>query len=104
MTKKTSERTYFQIPCVTQPQKQLQQHGNNIKICNCHKEVNQFIEKAKSWVDLFISVRGKRKGFAKARITPFSKIQLLVYYQCCVLIGCATTRLCVIAQVKSASF
>ena len=24
----------------------------------------------------------------------FSKIQLVVYYQCCVLIGLATTRLC----------
>ena len=28
----------------------------------------------------------------------FSKIQLLVYYQCCILIGWATTRLYVIAH------
>ena len=31
-------------------------------------------------------------------IILFSKIQLVVYYQCCVLIGRATTRLCVIAH------
>ena len=28
----------------------------------------------------------------------FSKIQLVVYYQCCILIGWATTRLFVIAH------
>ena len=28
----------------------------------------------------------------------FSKIQLVVYHQCCVLIGCATSRLYVIAH------
>ena len=32
-----------------------------------------------------------------AEITVISKIQLMVYYQCCVLIGWATTRPCVIA-------
>ena len=32
------------------------------------------------------------------RITLLSKIQLVVYYQCCVLIGWATTRLYVIAH------
>ena len=32
------------------------------------------------------------------RITYISKIQLVVYYQCCVLIGWATTRLYVIAH------
>ena len=32
----------------------------------------------------------------KVRITLFSKIQLVVYYQCCILIGWATTRLYVI--------
>ena len=31
-------------------------------------------------------------------ITCISKIQLVVYYQCCVLIGRATTRLYVIAN------
>ena len=31
------------------------------------------------------------------KIILYSKIQLVVYYQCCVLIGSATTRLYVIA-------
>ena len=31
-------------------------------------------------------------------IILFSKIQLVVYYQCCILIGWATTRLYVIAN------
>ena len=31
-------------------------------------------------------------------ITQISKIQLVVYYQCCVLIGWATSRLYVIAH------
>ena len=32
------------------------------------------------------------------RLTLISKIQLVVYYQCCVLIGWATARLYVIAH------
>ena len=32
------------------------------------------------------------------RINRFSKIQLVVYYQCCVLIGGATTKLYVIVH------
>ena len=31
------------------------------------------------------------------KLKYISKIQVVVYYQCCVLIGCATTRLYVIA-------
>ena len=31
-------------------------------------------------------------------VSPFSKIQLVVYYQFCILIGWATTRLYVIAH------
>lgn len=31
------------------------------------EEINQFFEKAKSWVNLFISLRGKRKGYEKAQ-------------------------------------
>ena len=32
------------------------------------------------------------------QVNTISKIQLVVYYQCCVLIGWATTRLYVIAH------
>ena len=32
------------------------------------------------------------------RLTEISKIQLVVYYQCCILIGWAATRLYVIAH------
>ena len=49
-----------------------------------------------------------KKGYderSRCVLLPFSKIQLVVYYQCCVLIGWATTRLYVIARVaKSAGF
>ena len=38
---------------------------------------------------------GKTEG---KRISVFSKIQLVVYYQCCVVIGSPTTRLYVIAH------
>ena len=38
-----------------------------------------------------------------AGLSHFSKIQLVVYYQCCILIGWATTRLYVIVE-KSAWF
>ena len=34
----------------------------------------------------------------RPNVSGFSKIQLGVYYQCCVLIGLATTRLYVIAH------
>ena len=37
------------------------------------------------------------RGHEGKRNNRFSKIQLVVYYQCCVLIGWATTRLYVIA-------
>ena len=36
MTKKNflgNFQANFQMPCITQPQKQLQQYGNNLKIC-----------------------------------------------------------------------
>ena len=42
------------------------------------------------------------KHFNKACL--ISKIQLVVYYQCCVLIGWATTRLYVIAHWKARAF
>ena len=38
------------------------------------------------------------KNDQNQRITVFSKIQLVVYYQCYILIGWATTRLYVIAH------
>ena len=31
-------------------------------------------------------------------VSHFSRLQLVVYYQCCVLIGCATSRLYAIAH------
>ena len=37
-------------------------------------------------------------GVIVAGLIVFSKIQLVVYYQCCDLIGWATTRLLVIAH------
>ena len=37
-------------------------------------------------------------GIDNTKLTHFSKIQLVVYYQCCVLIVWAATRLCVIAH------
>ena len=39
----------------------------------------------------------KRDARAKLMFYCFSKIQLVIYHQCCVLIGLATTRLYVIA-------
>ena len=39
-----------------------------------------------------------KSAHPKGKILFFSKIQLVVYYQCCVLIGWATTRLYVIAH------
>ena len=47
-----------------------------------------------------------KKTLNDKQILSFSKIQLVVYYQCCVLIGWATTRLHVIAHyvAKSAGF
>ena len=56
---------------------------------------------ATSWMtefcvnNYFLTANGK-KTFQ--RIFSFSKLQRVVYYQCCVLIGWATTRLCVIAH------
>jgi len=38
------------------------------------------------------------QGGSLLSIFLFSKLQLVVYYQCCVLIGWATTRLYVIAH------
>lgn len=39
---------------------------------------NDFFEKAKSWVNLFASLKGKRKGYESARITPY--IHVMVYH------------------------
>ena len=44
-----------------------------------------------------------RVGMFNLTITVFSKIQLVIYYQCCVLIGEATSRLFVIAHYSSES-
>ena len=48
----------------------------------------------RSWTyDLLVTIM-----YYHSRIMHISKIQLVVYYQCCILIGWATTRLYVIAQ------
>ena len=44
-------------------------------------------------ISSYFQMFSKRVLFALICILLFSKIQLVVYYQCCVLIGCATTRL-----------
>ena len=41
---------------------------------------------------------GKTLNLSQKGINAISKIQLVVYYQCCVVIGWATTRLYVIAH------
>ena len=38
---------------------------------NSDKQITDFFEMAKSWVNLFISLRDKRKGYERARITPY---------------------------------
>ena len=43
-----------------------------------YEEIIEFFERAKSWVNLFISLRGKRKGYERARITPY--IHAMVYH------------------------
>ena len=63
-----------------------------ISICNfvCTSEKKEEKEKEESGTD------GLQKSVD--RIIVFTKIQLVVYYQCCVLNGQATTRLHVIAH------
>ena len=39
-----------------------------------------------------------KSAYTKGKILFFSKIQLVIYYLCCILIGWATTRLYVIAH------
>ena len=46
----------------------------------------------------FCPVYYEIKTWICTRKTYISKIQLVVYYQCCILIGWATTRLYVIAH------
>ena len=57
------------------------------------------------WVEYEELCRSRRVLSTKAEgrggcipVILFSKIQLVVYYQCCILIGWATTRLYVIAN------
>lgn len=38
---------------------------------NSDEQITDFFEKAKSWVNLFISLRDKRKGYERARIAPY---------------------------------
>ena len=45
---------------------------------NSDKQITVFFEKAKSWVNLFISLRDKRKGYERARITPY--IHAMVFH------------------------
>ena len=40
----------------------------------------------------------RKSAYPKGKILFFSEIQLVVYYQCCILIGWATTSLYVIAH------
>ena len=43
-------------------------------------------------------VKGRESGWSQMNFSYISKIQLVVYYQCCILIGWASTRLYVIAH------
>lgn len=45
---------------------------------NSDKQITDFFEKAKSWVNLFISLRDKRKGYERARITLY--IHAMVFH------------------------
>ena len=50
------------------------------------------------WTEPQFTANNVRKGTWNRIASNFSKIQLVVYYQCCVVIGWATTRLYVIAH------
>ena len=56
-------------------------------------------EQADGFTNLMIKGRREeRKKWKETLLFDISKIQLVVYYQCCVLIGWATTRLYVVAD------
>ncbi|CAB4030363.1 Hypothetical predicted protein [Paramuricea clavata] len=42
------------------------------------EEINNYFDKAKAWVKLFISLSPKRKGYNKSRVTPY--LHIMVYH------------------------
>ena len=78
----------------------------SIWLCGCNINLKEKLEcsngihDGKNWHQIRISRSGERQKICRIvamKIRGISKIQLVVYYQCCVLIGWATTRLYVIA-------
>ena len=41
-------------------------------------DIQEYFEKAKDWIQLFISLQGKRKGYSRARVTPY--MHAMVYH------------------------